>query len=211
VSAVPESLFIASNATAGRPAARSRHDPGLARRAPGEADRLEALILRHCGGQIGAAAGRGASVVDLGGAASPSTALLRSALARNGSESGSARKRVFVLPPGRMGCAGPVEAARLLRALGERCGDDALLVVGAALPSSGAALAGLDSDAVQPAESARPLPATHHRYSLARFARLAADTGWQHSQFWSDGQARYAVHVLERIRCSLGAAHVTET
>ena len=40
--------------------------------------------------------------------------------------------------------------------------------------------------------------ATSWRYSLQRFERLAAEAGWRHCQLWIDGEARYALHVLER-------------
>ena len=36
-----------------------------------------------------------------------------------------------------------------------------------------------------------------YKYSLARFQQLAARAGWTHLQRWVDGQARFAVHVLE--------------
>ena len=85
-----------------------------------EAGRLEALILRHCARQIVAAVGRNASVVDVGEVESPSAALLRAALDRSSNEAEGGCRRLFVLPPGRMGRAGPVEGARLLRELGER-------------------------------------------------------------------------------------------
>ncbi len=37
-----------------------------------------------------------------------------------------------------------------------------------------------------------------YKYSLVRFQALARRAGWAHLQFWSDAQARFAVHVLER-------------
>src|SRR5262249_10949091 len=36
-----------------------------------------------------------------------------------------------------------------------------------------------------------------YKYSLAKFAQLAARAGWTHLQRWVDGQSRFAVHVLE--------------
>jgi L-histidine Nalpha-methyltransferase len=38
-----------------------------------------------------------------------------------------------------------------------------------------------------------------YKYSLHAFQRLAARAGWVHAQRWVDGQARFAVHVLEPI------------
>ncbi len=37
-----------------------------------------------------------------------------------------------------------------------------------------------------------------YQYSLARFQCLAQRAGWSPRQFWSDGRARFGVHVLER-------------
>jgi dimethylhistidine N-methyltransferase len=36
-----------------------------------------------------------------------------------------------------------------------------------------------------------------YKYSLPKFAQLAARAGWTHLQRWVDGQSRFAVHVLE--------------
>ena len=223
MSAVPEPAFVSPRTPIGRAGDTSRHDPGLASRgrarlaaerqsiridAPRgddafgsvDAGRLEALILRHCARQIVAAVGRNASVVDVGEVESPSAALLRAALDRSSNECGGARRRLFVLPPGRMdrmGRAAPVEGLRLLRELGERCGADDLLVAGAALPSPRAIGETFRLSAGEPIHVAASYP-----LSVGRFERLAADAGWQHCQLWSDGQARYAVHVLERSRRS---------
>jgi L-histidine N-alpha-methyltransferase len=38
-----------------------------------------------------------------------------------------------------------------------------------------------------------------YKYSLHAFQQLAARAGWVHAQRWIDGQARFAVHVLEPI------------
>jgi dimethylhistidine N-methyltransferase len=38
-----------------------------------------------------------------------------------------------------------------------------------------------------------------YKYSLLRFQQLAARAGWAHLQRWMDGQARFAVHVLEPV------------
>ena len=38
-----------------------------------------------------------------------------------------------------------------------------------------------------------------YKHSLQRFQQLAARAGWVHAQRWIDGQARFAVHVLEPI------------
>jgi len=158
-----------------------------------EAERLEALILRHCSRQIIAVVGPNAGVVDVGEEESPSTALLRAALDRSSNEGTRACRRLFVLPPGRMNRARPVDGIRLLRELGENSGPDDLLVAGAALPSPGAVLQAFDFSTGDLVDLAASYP-----YSVGRFANLAAQAGWQHCQLWSDGQGRYAIHVLER-------------
>jgi dimethylhistidine N-methyltransferase len=38
-----------------------------------------------------------------------------------------------------------------------------------------------------------------YKYSLLKFQQLAARAGWAHLQRWMDGQARFAVHVLEAV------------
>jgi L-histidine N-alpha-methyltransferase len=38
-----------------------------------------------------------------------------------------------------------------------------------------------------------------YKYSLLRLQQLAARAGWVHAQRWMDGQARFAIHVLEPI------------
>ena len=158
-----------------------------------QAERLEALILRHCSRQIAAAVGPDASVIDVAREESPSTALLRAALDPSPNDDGRAGRRLFVLPPGRMNRVRPVDVLQLLGELAERCGTDDLLVAGAALPSSGAIGRTFDAstgDLVGPAPS--------YLYSVGRFESLAAHAGWRHCQLWSDGQGRYAIHVLER-------------
>ena len=44
-----------------------------------------------------------------------------------------------------------------------------------------------------------------YKYSLVRFQALARRAGWSQLQFWMDGQARFAVHVLEP--CPTGPWH----
>jgi dimethylhistidine N-methyltransferase len=39
-----------------------------------------------------------------------------------------------------------------------------------------------------------------YKYGLVKFQAMARRAGWRHQQFWLDGQARFAVHVLERGR-----------
>ena len=41
-----------------------------------------------------------------------------------------------------------------------------------------------------------------YKYSLARFQSLVERAGWSPVQFWTDARSRFAVHVLERFRCS---------
>ena len=41
-----------------------------------------------------------------------------------------------------------------------------------------------------------------YKYSLARFQSLVERAGWSPVQFWTDARSRFAVHVLERSRCS---------
>lgn len=218
MNAVPESLFVSPTLPIGRPNRALRHPPGFARRVLAglaaereslridetdrgaafrsiEASRLEGLILHHCSQQIVAAAGPNASVIDVGGVESPSAALLRAALDRSLNEGGRACRRLLVLPPGRVSRAGPVEGTRLLRELGESCGADDLLVAGAALPTPNAIGRMFGRSAGESVDLAMAYP-----YSVGRFESLAAEAGWQHCQLWSDGQARYAVHVLERSR-----------
>ena len=37
-----------------------------------------------------------------------------------------------------------------------------------------------------------------YKYGLVKFQAMARRAGWSHRQFWTDGQSRFAVHVLER-------------
>ena len=39
-----------------------------------------------------------------------------------------------------------------------------------------------------------------YKYGFFKFQALARRAGWTHRQFWTDGQARYGVHVLEHVR-----------
>ena len=75
----------------------------------------------------------------------------------------------------RTGAMAERQLAATLGRLGARSPDDALLVVGAASPRAD---------------------------SLARFERLASAAAWEHRQLWSDGAARFAVHVLGRCAAS---------
>jgi hypothetical protein len=161
-----------------------------------EAARLEALILRCCFRQIAAAAGPGACVVGVGEAAGPNAALLRNATTPVPHPMQCDRSRqLLVLPPDSMRACSPDEVVRTLYRIGESHAGDPLLVVGAALPPFRGRFAASDSiDG-----------STSYRYSVPRFESLAESAGWQRCQLWSDAQARYAVHVLER------NTHVTET
>ncbi len=141
----------------------------------------ETLILERCATQIAAEAGPGACVVEFGGGHGHNTELLLAAIealppapvrAAHGGRS------VVYLPGARTGAMRLDETHALMRRVGEVEADDALLVVA--------------TDTAHGAET----------WSLPRFERLARDAGWAHCQFWSDGQAQCAVHVLER----LGAA-----
>ena len=152
-----------------------------------DAARLEALIVQSCSRQIAAAAGSGANVIDIGDVESLSAALLRAALNRMPRSTGRDRRQLLVLSPGSIGRSAPDEVGRLLRRLRKGCGTDSLLVAGAALPLPPNARSEVDADR-----------STSYRYSVPRFESLVADAGWRHCQLWSDGQARYAVHVLER-------------
>jgi hypothetical protein len=51
--------------------------------------------------------------------------------------------------------------------------------------------------------------ATTHIEDLPRFARLARAADWEHCQLWSDGGARFAIHVLARVLASPPDASVT--
>jgi L-histidine Nalpha-methyltransferase len=39
-----------------------------------------------------------------------------------------------------------------------------------------------------------------YKYGLVKFQAMASRCGWSQLQFWMDGQARFAVHVFERVR-----------
>jgi L-histidine N-alpha-methyltransferase len=39
-----------------------------------------------------------------------------------------------------------------------------------------------------------------YKYGVVRFQALAQRAGWAHRQLWMDGQSRFALHVLERVR-----------
>ena len=154
-----------------------------------EATRVEALILSCCSRQIAAAAGPGASMVEIGDAASPNASLLRTATSQApyAMERGRPRQ-LLLLPPDSIRDSSPDEVVQTLLRIGKSHPGDPLLVVGAALPPSSGRFAATGSIDVS----------TSYRYSVPRFEDLAESAGWQHCQLWSDAQARYAVHVLER-------------
>ena len=155
-----------------------------------EAAGLEALILRCCSRQIAAAAGPAACVVEIGDAASPNAALLRNATPPVPYAIRRDRcRQLLVLPPDSIRGSSPDEVVQTLHRIGKSHAGDPLLVVGAALPPSSGRFAGTESSIDV---------STSYRYSVPRFECLAASAGWQHCQLWSDAQARYAVHVLER-------------
>ncbi len=212
MSAVPAPLIVRPPAWSPARDAASRHDPGFARQVLAglagprkssrvddldaavafqipEAARLEALILRCCFRQIAAAAGPDTCVVEIGDAAGTTAALLRTATRRAAYAMQANRSRqLLVLAPDSMGGSAPNEVVQKLRGIAERCASDSLLVVGATLPPPGGrfdAAASIDLS-------------TSYRYSAPRFESLAERAGWQHCQLWIDGQASYAVHVLEQ-------------
>ena len=179
MSAVPESfLFVAPPA------------PAL----DGEAFRgaqTETLILARCAAQIAAEAGPEATLVEFGGGSSRNAALLKAAieaLPRSPLRGAAGRRLVFV-PGARTGALPADKLAALLRRIRDMSGDDALLVVGAATPREPAARGAASIDCESPCG-----------YSLPCFERLAHAAGWEHCQFWTDGQSRFAIHVLERAK-----------
>jgi len=138
----------------------------------------ENRILERCAREIAVEAGRGTRVVSLGGRAGRAAALLAAAieaLPGAADRSPPARRRLVFLSAARTGAMAERQLAATLGRLGAHSADDALLVVGATSP--------------------RP-------DSLARFARLASAAAWEHRQLWSDGAARFAVHVLSRCAAS---------
>lgn len=148
----------------------------------------EAWILERCAGEIALEAGPGARVVELGGRSSRGAVLLQAAidaLPAGADRSAPRRRRLVFVPGARTGAMSEAQLAATLRRVRELSPDDTLLVVGAASP---------------------------HRDSLARFTRLASAVSWMHRQLWSDGHARFAVHVLvRRAAVSEEDAHVIET
>lgn len=79
-------------------------------------------------------------------------------------------RRVIYLPGARTRAMSSVSLAAELRSLHNNSADDPLLAVGACGKA----------------------------FTLHGFASLARSSGWEHCQYWTDGQARFAIHVLER-------------
>jgi hypothetical protein len=150
------------------------------------AARAEKLILEHCAAQIAASAGTGAMVFELGSGLGANTHVLLSALVAPAActsidlasaplpmRADAPCGRTVVVVPGAALAVAPTVAGALLRRVGVWAGADALLVAGAV-----------------------PCSARDH---LPRFTVLALAAGWAHCQYWADGQAHYALHVLERM------------
>jgi hypothetical protein len=148
----------------------------------------EAWILERCACEIALEAGCGARVVEFGGRSGRGAALLQAAidaLPRRPDGSAPIGRRLVFVPGARTGAMAEVQLAATLRRVRELSPDDTLLVVGGASPRCD---------------------------SLARFTRLASAASWSHRQLWSDGRARFAIHVLARIAAvSEEDAHVIET
>jgi hypothetical protein len=178
----------------------------------GAAAAIEALILERCARQIAQAVGRAASVVVPGAEATRATLCLlegldepaacrpvdssRRSLRQRARALGTRFPRLRIeplagdlgdaafwsrsafalsgspglvyLPGTRFDALGPGAAHALLCRIAATC-PAALLVVGAATA----------------------------RCSLPGLAALARASGWRHCQYWSDGRARHALHVLE--------------
>lgn len=108
------------------------------------------------------------------------------------------RKLIFI-PGSRIGRLAPHAATALLHRLAAFTARDALLVVGADALCRSPGPTPVAGEQVRPDCNEPTPPARGHSYSLPRFEALIGATGWQHAQFWTDGAARFGVHVLARV------------
>jgi len=100
------------------------------------------------------------------------------------------------LPDSRIGRFAADAARDFLRRLALWAGRDALLVIGADAGCGPHALESRPPRSCPPDRRASIHDPGRRAYCLPQFEALARATGWQHAQFWADGQGRFGVHVL---------------
>ncbi len=149
------------------------------------ATRVEILILERCADQIAAEAGADAKLLPFAGHASRQADILERAIERLDTPCLSARPLVYVaaattatLPPDRL--------IAVLHDIARAHSSGALLAI--AVP--------IASEPLRQATAPGDTPG--HACSVARFHGLAHAAGWEPCQLWTDAQARFAIHVLER-------------
>jgi uncharacterized SAM-dependent methyltransferase len=108
-------------------------------------------------------------------------------------------RTLLFLPAARIARLAPEGRAQFLRRIGAETNLDARLIIGVDADdgSSTASLSALTDLGCCPVD--RSGINGSRAYSLPRFEALIHGTGWQHAQFWTDGRARFGVHVLRRV------------
>ena len=82
--------------------------------------------------------------------------------------------------------------ARCAVQIAAEAGPEAILVESAAVRTAARRCSGPRSKRCRARRCAAP--------PGAAFERLAHAAGWEHCQYWTDGQSRFAIHVLERAK-----------